>query len=159
MARLAGPAFLAAVFGLVAARAAPPARDAGAPALVVIAHATVHPERVDRNEARRMWLLRRRFWHDGTRIVPVNLPASSPVRDAFSRAVLGSPARDLVAFWNDLYFHGTLPPPVLPSERAVMLFVARTPGAAGYVTESSYLAARAEDSAIASGTYTVLTFD
>ncbi|HET7231899.1 MAG TPA: hypothetical protein VFJ16_17940, partial [Longimicrobium sp.] len=111
------------------------------------AHAGVAAARLDRAEVRRIYLLRRRFWGDGTRVVPVNLPAASPVRDAFSRAALGRPARDLADYWNDLYFHGTAPPPVVPSERAALLYVARTRGAVGYVTRATYEAARAEPGA------------
>ena len=144
MAVLARAAVLAALAGLVSAAgrsAPPPAADGAAATLVLVANPGASAETWDRAEARRVWLLRRRFWRDGTRIVPVNLPASSPVRDAFSRAVLRRPARELAAYWNDLWFHGTAPPPVLPSERAVLLFVSRTRGAVGYVTRDAYLAA------------------
>jgi ABC-type phosphate transport system substrate-binding protein len=147
MALLARAALLAALAGLVpaAVRSAPPGDDAPAAAtVVVVANPDVPAAAVDREEARRIWMLRRRFWRDGTRIVPVNLPASSPVRDAFSRAVLGRPARDLAAYWNDLWFHGTAPPPVVPSERAVLLFVARTRGAVGYVSQAAYVSAAAD---------------
>lgn len=144
MALLARAALLAALAALASAagRSAPPPPADGAPAtLVLVANAAASAETWDREEARRVWLLRRRFWRDGTRIVPVNLPAASPVRDAFSRAVLRRPARELSAYWNDLWFHGTAPPPVLPSERAVLLFVARTRGAVGYVTQGAWAAA------------------
>jgi len=145
MARLALGALLAAALalaGAVAASATVPGGEA-APALVVVAHPGVSAPRLDRAEVRRIWLLRRRFWADGTRIIPVNLPAASPVRDAFSRAMLGRSARDLADYWNDLYFHGTAPPPVVPSERAALLFVARTRGAVGYVTRPAWDAALA----------------
>jgi hypothetical protein len=33
-----------------------------------------------------------------------------------------------------MYFHGVLPPYVLASEEAVILFVSATPGAIGYVS-------------------------
>jgi hypothetical protein len=33
-----------------------------------------------------------------------------------------------------MYFHGVLPPHVLASEEAVILFVSSTPGAIGYVS-------------------------
>jgi hypothetical protein len=140
MALLPRAALLAALAALApaAVRSAPPPDGGGAPAtLVLVANPGAPPETVGREEARRIWLLRRRFWRDGTRIVPVNLPASSPVRDQFSRAVLGRPARDLAAYWNDLWFHGTSPPAVVPSERAVLLFVARTRGAVGYVSQAA----------------------
>ena len=162
MAVLARAALLAALATLApaAGRSAPHAGGGSAPAgLVVVANATVSVEAVDREEARRIWLLRRRFWRDGTRIVPVNLPAPSPVRDAFSRAVLGRPARELSAYWNDLWFHGTAPPPVLPSERAVLLFVARTRGAVGYVTQAAYASSAADQADPAPAVRVLLTVE
>ncbi len=110
--------------------------DLPAAAIVVIANADVDPGRgsLTTAELRRIFMLRRRFWADGRRIAPVNLPASDSIRDRFSRAILGQSPRDLADYWNDLYFHGVEPPPVMESQQAVQLYVARTPGAVGYVT-------------------------
>jgi len=91
---------------------------------------------LDPSQIRRVFLLRQRFWGDGTPAAPVNLPAASPLRESFSRLVLGQSTRDLAEYWKDLYFHGTQPPPVLDSEEAVLLYVARTPGGIGYVSLS-----------------------
>ena len=74
------------------------------------------------------------FWNEGTRVAPVNLQASHPLRQTFSRVVLGSPPEELERYWNDMYFHGISPPFVLASEEAVLRFVAQTPGAIGYVS-------------------------
>jgi len=41
---------------------------------------------------------------------------------------------DMQSYWNDQYFHGVLPPPVLDSEEAVLRFVSSTAGAIGYVS-------------------------
>ncbi len=73
------------------------------------------------------------FWADGAKAQPANLPASHPLRRAFSQAVLGHTPEELEKYWNDLYFHGISPPHVLASEEAVLRFVAETPGAVGYV--------------------------
>lgn len=62
----------------------------------------------------------------------MNQPPRSAVREAFSRLVLGAPPQEFTAYWNDLYFHGVSPPPVLGSDDAVLLYVERTPGAIGY---------------------------
>lgn len=105
--------------------------------LAVVANTAVPEDSLTTAEVRRIYLRRQRFWRDGTAVAPVNLPATSPIRLAFSRAVLGRAPRDLVEFWNDLYFHGIQPPPVLDSERAVLLYVARTPGGLGYVTRDA----------------------
>ena len=66
---------------------------------------------------------------------PVNLPASSAVRERFSSATFGQTVRDMAPYWNDRYFHGTRPPPTLASEEAVLLFLRRTPGSVGYLPE------------------------
>lgn len=78
---------------------------------------------------------RQSLWSDGTRVHPVNLPASDPLRIAFSRCVLGQSPRDTEDYWRQMYFHGTLPPYVLASQQAVVLFVASTKGAIGYVAQ------------------------
>jgi hypothetical protein len=77
---------------------------------------------------------KRRLWEDGTSIVAVNLPASHALRRSFSMAIFKRSPEDLQSYWNDQYFHGVVPPPVLASEEAVLRFVSSTPGAVGYVS-------------------------
>jgi ABC-type phosphate transport system substrate-binding protein len=74
------------------------------------------------------------YWENGTRIQPVNLPAAHPLRRAFSQSLLGHPPEGLEDYWREMYFHGVLPPHVLASEEAVILFVSSTPGAIGYIS-------------------------
>jgi hypothetical protein len=74
------------------------------------------------------------LWHDGHRIQPVNLPAANPLRREFSRCVLGHEPAAMEDYWREQYFHGVLPPHVLESEEAVVLFVGATSGAIGYVS-------------------------
>jgi hypothetical protein len=80
---------------------------------------------------------KRLLWPDRSPILPVNLPASHPLRRNFSLWVFDKTPEDLQDYWNDQYFHGVLPPPVLASEEAVIRFVASTPGAIGYVSACS----------------------
>lgn len=155
MARLALRALLACA--LLLAGPPPPARAAAgggeAVQLAVVAHPGVPHARLDAGEVRRIFMLRRLFWRDGTRVRPVNLPATSATRLAFSRAVLGRSPHDLSDYFNDLYFHGTRPPPVLESDRAVLLYVARVPGAVGYVSAATLAAPEA------AGVRVLLTLD
>lgn len=74
------------------------------------------------------------FWSKGTKVNPVNLPVTNPMRGLFSKAILGASPEELEKYWNDMYFHGVSPPFVLSSEEAVLRFVAQTPGAIGYVS-------------------------
>lgn len=69
----------------------------------------------------------------GRRLVPVNLPADAPLREAFSQALFRKSSDELQDYWNQNYFHGIIPPYVLGSQDAVVRFVAQTPGAIGYV--------------------------
>lgn len=73
------------------------------------------------------------LWDGSRRAVPVNLPADHPLRQRFSRAVLGAAPEDLEDYWNQQYFQGLLPPHVLASEAAVLRFVGGTEGAVGYM--------------------------
>ncbi len=138
MVRLRVRHLLAAALLATVARAAPAAaQQRAAPAdddaIVVVANADVPVSTLAPRDARRIFLLRERFWPHGQRIAPVNLPASSPLRRDFSVKLLGRSVREMSEYWNDMYFHGTQPPAVLDSERAVLLYVARTPGAIGYI--------------------------
>lgn len=99
----------------------------------------VHPERradLDLDKLVQIYLKKRRFWNDGTAVVPVNREAGSDVRSAFDRAVLGAEARRLPVYWNREYFRGVLPPATLASGAAVKRFVASEIRAIGYIRSS-----------------------
>ncbi len=105
-------------------------------AVAVVVHAAVQ-DPIDVATLRRVFLVRQRFWSDGIAVRAVNQPARSAVRIRFTREALGGTVQDYSTYWNDLWFHGTAPPATLASDQAVLLFVARTPGAIGYVDEVS----------------------
>lgn len=65
--------------------------------------------------------------------IPVNLPPDNTLRRAFSRSVIEMSESRLQDYWNRQYFQGISPPYVLGSQAAVVEFVAKTPGAIGYV--------------------------
>jgi len=69
----------------------------------------------------------------GHAYIPVNLPPDSKLRQAFFRTAIGMSELRLQNYWNQQYFQGVSPPFVLGSEAAVVEFVAKTPGAIGYV--------------------------
>lgn len=76
---------------------------------------------------------RMQHWPDGSAIEPINLPGTDPLRQRFSQAVLGQRVEQMEDYWDQLYFHGVLPPHVMASPEAVLRYVAATPGAVGYV--------------------------
>jgi hypothetical protein len=96
----------------------------------------VHHERragVSLADLAQIYLRRKRFWDDGTPIVPLNLPGGTTLRRAFSRSVLRRGEDDLGDYWNRQYFYGILPPATLASTAAVLRYVASDPNAIGYV--------------------------
>lgn len=120
-------ALLAGCLALVAAAAA-----AAEPALAVIVHPS-RTETVTREDVARIYLGRHRFWADGSAIVALNLPAGVAARERFSSLVLHGDSAQLATYWNEQYFHGILPPPVLSSTDAVKRYVASNPRAIGYI--------------------------
>jgi len=107
----------------------PPAPDAVA---VVVGRASTRTE-ISRDDLRDIYLRRQRLWSDGAPVIPVNLPAGNPVREEFSRIVLGRSSQDLATHWNARYFEGIRPPIVLASATAVCAYVGAEPAAIGYL--------------------------
>jgi len=101
----------------------------------VIVSSSVKSHHLSRQSLALIYRRRQTFWPDGEHVHPVNLPAKDPLRVAFSRCVLGQSPQDTEDYWRQMYFHGTLPPYVLASQQAVVLFVAATRGAIGYVDQ------------------------
>ena len=121
------------VVGLVVAGSARASAAEGAGPIAVIVGTRSAVERVSNDDLRELYLRRRRVWPNGVPAIPVNLPASHPVRERFSTVVLGRATQDLLSYWNARYFEGITPPIVLPSPAAVRAYVAVEPGAIGYV--------------------------
>lgn len=110
---------------------------AGAPGAADLSVAViVHPscaETPDLKDIARIYLRERRFWADGTAILPVGQAYGCAVRRRFEARVFGARAATLARHWDQLYFQGVLPPPTLASDAAVREYVAARPGAIGYL--------------------------
>jgi hypothetical protein len=118
-------------FGL--ALGAPVIEPPGQPFAVIVAP-DVNDPALSRDAVSLIYRRKQTLWKDGRRIQPVNLPAGAPLRRAFSQCVLGQPPEGTEDYWREMYFHGVLPPHVVASEEAMVLFVIATPGAIGYVS-------------------------
>jgi hypothetical protein len=112
---------------------APAVDRAHADSIAVVVGAKSDIADVTLDTLRELYLRRRRVWPDGSRVIPVNLPADSDVRQRFSKRVLGRLPQDLSAYWDRLYFDGIQPPVVLRTPEAVCAYVATEPKAIGYV--------------------------
>ena len=124
-------AIACAVVCVIVSASAPAAEDT----LAVIVHRDRHVA-MSVEELSTIYRKKRRFWDDGTPIVPLNRESGSPEREAFSRRVLGGASVALAGYWNQEYFHGILPPATLSSSDAVKRYVAADRNAIGYVWSS-----------------------
>jgi hypothetical protein len=115
----------------------PAARAAGPnePGLAVIMANGAAPTRLSPDAVALIFKRKMRISADGQQYQPVNLAASHSLRRVFSARIFGHNPEELEDYWRDMYFHGVLPPFVLASEEAVILFVASTPGGIGYVSQ------------------------
>jgi ABC-type phosphate transport system substrate-binding protein len=77
-------------------------------------------------------------WQGGPAIRPVDLSPDSSVRGKFSDAILKRSVDAVRNYWQQRIFSGRdLPPTELASDEAVVDYVARSPGAIGYVSASA----------------------
>ncbi len=100
---------------------------------VVIVHPSNPVSRISRDDLERIYRRTLSFWPDGRRIVPLNAPFGTSLRDAFRRRILRTTPEALATFWNRRYFDGVLPPPVLRSVEAIRAYVAKRPEAIAYL--------------------------
>lgn len=70
---------------------------------------------------------------NGAPFIPVNLPPANPLRRGLAESLFNKSTQQLQDYWNQRYFQGITPPYVLHSQEAVVQFVAKTPGAIGYI--------------------------
>jgi ABC-type phosphate transport system substrate-binding protein len=77
-------------------------------------------------------------WDHGRTIEPVDLPLSTPTREAFSTRILKRSVLAVRAYWLQRIFSGRQVPPLeLESDAEVVRFVIASPGAVGYVSPST----------------------
>lgn len=77
-------------------------------------------------------------WGHGETIRPVDHPPSSAVRRRFSQSVLKRSVAAVRSYWQQRIFAGRdVPPPELESDEAVLRYVAKYPGAIGYLAPNT----------------------
>jgi hypothetical protein len=102
-------------------------------AIIVASHQNIEDLKFVPNQLSLIYWRKQLFWPKGVRIKPVNLSTEHPLRQQFSQAVLGSPPKAQIDYWNGQYFNGVLPPYSVNSEEAVLRYVAQTTGSIGYI--------------------------
>ena len=77
-------------------------------------------------------------WESGAPVEPVDLPAASAVRAAFTTAIHTRDVDAIKAAWQRAVFAGRgEPPPEKASDEEVLAYVASHPGGIGYVSEKA----------------------
>jgi ABC-type phosphate transport system substrate-binding protein len=106
---------------------------AAADGFVVVVNAANPVTSLAAGEISRMFLHKTLRWPGGGRVVPIDLPESSPVRDAFSRAIHGRRTSAIQAYWQALIFSGRDVPPPERDSGELLGLVRSDVGAIGYV--------------------------
>ena len=120
---------------------AAPALAVAADDFVVIVHPSVTGASIRRPDLAAVFLKKAARWGSGGSAIPVDQSGTSPVRESFSKAVLGMPVAAAVQFWQKQMFETKplRPPVVRGSDAEVIAFVAKTEGAVGYVSKTATL--------------------
>ena len=113
---------------------------AAAPAFRVIVNPANASAALDRRFLTEVFLKRSTRWPNGELIRPVDLGTESAVRRRFSEEVLNRSVAAVKSYWQQMIFSGrAIPPPELDSDEEVIRYVARFPGAVGYVSGAGEL--------------------
>lgn len=105
--------------------------------VVVIANNSVKSADVSKSDLRDVFTGSAPSLKDGSHVVPVLLK-SGAVNDEFLTAYIGKTDAAFKASWRSLVFSGQgSMPKALDSDAAMVEYVAKTPGAIGYVGKSS----------------------
>jgi hypothetical protein len=79
-------------------------------------------------------------WEHGEQIKPADLLPATAARRSFSERVLKRSVGAVRSYWQQKIFSGRdVPPPELASDDEVLVFVAKHPGAVGYVSGAAKL--------------------
>lgn len=106
--------------------------------LVVVAgvHSPLH--HLSREQVADIYMGRVTTLPGGTSAIPLDLPASSPEREAFYNEITGKSAAQIKVYWARMSFTGKgTPPKQVPSSADIKKFASGKPGAIAYLAESA----------------------
>ena len=123
---------------LVMALAGAPAVSAQQPVYSVVVNESNPVTSLTRSEVSNLFLRKLTRWSDGSSAHPVDLPANSPIRAAFSREIHGKSVASVSAYWQQQIFSGrSVPPPEKPTPAEVIAYVRSDSVAIGYIPAGS----------------------
>lgn len=106
--------------------------------LAIIAHPGTKAAGISKDELASLYLDKSKSLPDGTAATPVDQPEGSPARSKFYEQVTGKDERQIKSYWSKRMFTGKgRPPQTLSGDDTVKAYVAKTPGAIGYIDGQS----------------------
>jgi ABC-type phosphate transport system substrate-binding protein len=106
----------------------------------VIVNASNPTTTTKRDQVAQLFMTRKTSWAHGPAGDPVDQSMTSPVRDAFSREILGMPLPAVQDHWRKRMLNAReFPPLVKATDAEVIAHVAKSPGGVGYVLASTEL--------------------
>ena len=92
---------------------------------------------INKAQVSKLFLKKVTKWENGKKVLPVDLLEKSPIRQNFSKEILGKKVSAIKAYWQKLIFSGRgVPPPEKATEKAVLKYVQEHDGAIGYVSRN-----------------------
>ncbi len=106
----------------------------------VVAHVTNPVARLTREQTSQIFLRKVTLWDNRTPVLPVDQPADSPVRRAFTKQVHRRTIASVQTYWQQQTFAGRgVAPPERASDAAVLNYIRQFPNAIGYVSADANL--------------------
>jgi len=106
-------------------------------AVVVVMSADGDTEQLSKSQVINIFLGRDRELPDGTKAIPVDLPANNPAKAEFYRVMVNKDLDQMAAYWSRFVFAGSTTPPYQATDIPQMIrFLANHPGAVGYLNSS-----------------------
>ncbi len=105
----------------------------------VIVHMDVTTDAIENDALERIYLGKLSRWPDNSKIIPVMLKQGD-THETFVSDLLHSNTVRFMTFWRQAVFTGRgIPPKSFDSEKELMIYVSKTPGAIGYIDISTPL--------------------
>ncbi len=102
--------------------------------VVVIVNIANDVSSIDASKIKKIFLLKKKKFSNGKKVIPVEQTPGSTVRDIFNDKVLRKSSNQLRAYWAKIIFSGKgSPPKSVADDASVKAFVSTTESAIGYI--------------------------
>ncbi len=120
---------------LILAGASPGAANAAE--VLIVANKNVPDTALSRKSVEKIFLGKLRRWTDNS-AVHAAAPADPDLLEIFLKRYLRKPPSKYKTYWRMMIFSGKgIPPKSMPTEAELLDYVARTPGAVGFVSDAA----------------------